>query len=133
MSIVPRSYNKIHKTLRRTRGPASIHTCPCGESAKEWAYQYTGEPELRDDDGNFPHSADPNDYVAMCRPCHRSLVDENDPVTEEERKKRRSRPDAWTPANRITLICCECELVSTPSGMSLHQRSSGHTEVYDVC
>lgn len=76
----PDAYIEVHETLKQRYGPASDLVCPCGKPAQEWAYQFTGEQELRDADGRRPHSTDPADYAAMCRSCHVRFDLEHDPV-----------------------------------------------------
>lgn len=94
----PYSYKKVHVELRRLHGPAKNHMCQCGEPAVEWAYQFTGV-ELRADDGSRPHSADPDDYLPMCRKCHQRLDMEKDTVMAERRRNsggfRQGLADKW--------------------------------------
>lgn len=80
----PDTYIAVHETLKRTRGSARTHICSCGRPAREWAYQFTGSPELRDSEGKRPHSINPDDYAAMCRSCHVRFDWENDPVFAEK-------------------------------------------------
>lgn len=80
----PYSYKKVHEVLRRLYGPAREHTCRCGESAEEWAYQFTGET-IRNEDGSRPHSANPDDYAPMCRSCHGKFDAEHDPAMNERK------------------------------------------------
>ncbi len=126
MSVVPRSYDNIHRTVKRRRGPAADHTCSCGKSAVEWAYQFTGDPELRDEHGRFPHSANPDDYAPMCRLCHirldldngggrpRRAVEEKVPVSQQRRQ------------------CLQCGLVGAPGAIGNHQRWYRHTGLEDI-
>lgn len=54
------SYNKKHDRVRRARGPARQHDCErCGSKAAEWA-------TIHGTDGMGPE-----DYLALCRSCHR--------------------------------------------------------------
>jgi hypothetical protein len=136
------TYQQIHKTLRRLRGPASDHLCSCGTRAYEWAYQFTaGDKELRNADGSGPHSLNPDDYAPMCRPCHSRLDNEHDermhsliqqgPAVREEKYKadpellERVREAQRKSAQR-TRRCLECGWVSSPGGIGNHQKSSGH-------
>lgn len=122
MSVNPSSYQSIHKRLVRLYGSAKKHTCPCGEPAVEWAYQFTGEPELRDADGRFPHSSNPDDYTAMCRPCHIRLDIEKNPGVRAE-KPRKER----VPVARQQRQCLQCGFICSPAGMGSHQRGYRHT------
>lgn len=82
------SYERVHVLLRELRGPARDYDCLCGEPATEWAYQHTGSPELRDENGGAPHSADPDDYEPMCGSCHKRLDIEKDPVRQARLAER---------------------------------------------
>ena len=54
-------YESAHTRIRRTHGPAAVHSCvDCGEQAQEWSY--------KDRQG---YSTDFSDYAPRCRPCHR--------------------------------------------------------------
>lgn len=54
-------------------GRADAHQCKCGNQARDWAYQYTaGENELLSPEG-WPFSTNPDDYIPMCRSCHRKF------------------------------------------------------------
>jgi len=120
------AYRKIHKTLRVTRGAASQHTCPCGKRALDWAYQFTaGDQELRLPDGSHPHSANPDDYVAMCRRCHMSFDLEHDPAMADQFRLRGM--NASTKTNTMRRRCLECGYISTPGGVGAHQYMTGHT------
>lgn len=73
------SYRTAHRNVQKARGFARDHLCPCGAVAQEWAYQFTaGDLELRDANGGV-YSNNPEDYAAMCRPCHRKFDMEHDP------------------------------------------------------
>lgn len=78
-------YQRAHTNLKRVRGKASEHTCPCGKPARDWAYQFTGET-IREADGSRPYSNNPDDYVAMCRSCHIQFDTEHDPEYAERRR-----------------------------------------------
>jgi hypothetical protein len=150
--FLPYSYRKVHATLRRLHGPATDHTCSCGDPAVEWAYQYTGDPELRNADGGYPHSANPDDYVAMCRGCHVRFDLEKDPAMAERRTAWRPRPDnveRWHDPEYREMMqtaqrgggiavarkrrrCLECGLVASPGGMGNHRNSSGHDNYEEI-
>ena len=131
MTPLTNSYIEIHKRLLLLHGPAYQHVCPCGKPAEEWAYQHTGDPELRDVDGRFPHSEDPNDYLAMCRSCHRRLDDKKDPkeVTEEHRERGRRLSEHM---NRRRRRCLQCGLIGAPGAIGNHQRWYRHTGIEDL-
>jgi general stress protein YciG len=78
------TYQGAHNNLKRLRGPASDYDCECGLPAKDWAYQYTGDPELRLENGTKPHSLDPDDYTPMCRSCHNRFDREHDHMMAEK-------------------------------------------------
>lgn len=145
----PVSYTAIHHTLRTRFSPASEHTCPCGSPAAEWAYRYTGDPELRDANGNNPHSTNPADYAAMCRACHIAFDLEHDQPRAEAMLIKlsqnsgviaeRRRIDPMFAANNllnaslggqaVALMrrrCLECGHVSTPGGLGNHLKFNGH-------
>lgn len=67
-----RAYNRRHYRVVRARGKAAEYDCDCGQPAKEWA-------QLHETDGESPE-----DYQAMCRPCHQKY---DDRWNEEERAK----------------------------------------------
>lgn len=76
-----RDYNRKHYMVVRARGKASMHTCECGEPAKEWAH-------LHDTDGDLP-----SHYEAMCRKCHQRYDDRwND---EERARVSESMKKVW--------------------------------------
>jgi len=135
------TYRQIHRTLRREIGPASEFTCDCGEPAYEWAYQFTGNPELRDENGSGPHSLDPADYAPMCRKCHAHFDEKHDP--EMARKVRQGATareakyatdpellervrEAQRKSAQKNRRCNECGHMSSPGGMANHQIGSGH-------
>lgn len=143
------TYSRIHETLRREIGPASQFTCDCGQPALEWAYQFTGNPELQDENGRGPHSLDPADYAPMCRPCHLAFDVEHDP-TIADKQRESGRRNAATRVERMradpafdkriretnsqngvatTSIyrrCLECDKEGNPGVIGRHQKSSGH-------
>jgi hypothetical protein len=63
-------YGGAHQRVRRERGPASDHTCPCGEPAGQWAIDHARAPLSED---GMPYSPNPQDYTAMCVPCHKRM------------------------------------------------------------
>jgi hypothetical protein len=123
------SYEKIHETLKQVRGLASDHVCRCGEPAVDWAYQFTGE-ELRDVNGQRPHSADPADYAPMCRSCHIKFDLEHDP-SRIEAKRESGRRLSETMAKRRRR-CLQCGLVGTPGAIGNHQRWYRHAGLEDI-
>lgn len=74
----------VHSWLRADRGRASEFVCPCGERAREWAYQYTSTDEKADERG-YKFSLDLGDYLPMCVSCHRKMDHQKDP--EQHRRK----------------------------------------------
>lgn len=131
MSVVPRAYDNIHRTVKRRYGPATDHTCLCGEPAVEWAYQFTaGDQELRDDKGRFPHSLNIEDYAAMCRSCHRQLDLDNNGGRPRRGEKSSGIPvekSPGIPVSQQRRQCLQCGLVGAPGAMGNHQRWYRHT------
>lgn len=73
-----KSYAAVHFELVRVYGSASSRTCiGCGGTAKDWAYQHNGSPELHYE--GLPYSEDLNCYQPMCRSCHRFLDNLHNP------------------------------------------------------
>lgn len=66
------SYMGTHNRIRRTLGSAEDYMCPCGEPAKEWAYNNSSPNEQVDQQGRR-YSRDLADYDALCYRCHRLL------------------------------------------------------------
>lgn len=61
------SYFAVHQRLRRTRGNASAHVCPCGQPARQWSYVYRdGEPYVA-----MQFSTDLTRYRPLCESCHK--------------------------------------------------------------
>ena len=133
--------NFMHKRLRRQRGNAKDFTCPCGKPALDWAYQYTaGDQELRGVDGKGPYSVNLDDYLPMCRACHRRFDLEHDPVLRdnldqgEAVKKRWETDDEYATkvrgallgASRVRVRCGTCGREMTRGPMGMHQKSTGH-------
>jgi hypothetical protein len=145
MGYASAEYQQAHTNLKRVRGNASEHTCPCGKPASDWAYLFTGET-LRSPDGSRPYSNNPKDYTAMCRSCHIRFDLEHDPVYAERRREGNARgrakvvemsqtdPDyiermseVRSAVNAVRVQCGECDDISTRGGMANHQKHSGHT------
>jgi hypothetical protein len=149
MSNHPAPYQRAHAEVKRLRGQASEHTCPCGQPASDWAYQFTGET-LRAPDGSHPYSLNPNDYTAMCRRCHIRFDLEHGPVMAERRQtgsadgrakvnvalaeRRKTDPEFVERMNgvlranlAVRVQCGDCDLTSTRPGMGKHQKHTGHT------
>lgn len=77
LNMRPTTYAGAHSRVKRYRGTASEHTCPCGAPAQEWSYrgdsphEQSGEVVLSN--GKRKHLAwSPYvyDYDALCIPCH---------------------------------------------------------------
>jgi hypothetical protein len=141
-----------HAFLQYAHGRASGYTCSarCGRQAAEWAYLYNSQNELTDPrKGQRYAGADALDcYVPLCRSCHTRWDISNGSkqltgLHSEEAKRKmaaaaRARvaadPERWAKMSRLGQQaqqlnkrgCAECELVSTPSGVGLHQRATGH-------
>lgn len=65
-------YLAVHKRVARMRGSAKTHTCQCGASASQWAYD-NADPEVVTATHlgyRARYSLDESHYVAMCVPCH---------------------------------------------------------------
>lgn len=61
------SYWRIHSQLRKHRGPAKNWCCThCSCPAHDWAYKFGSV-------GDSPHSENMDDYIPLCRLCHRAL------------------------------------------------------------
>ena len=135
---VPKTYRQIHLLLKETRGPARDYDCvSCGKPAAEWAYQYEGEQELRDENGHWAHSLNPDDYLPMCLFCHRQLDMERDPSMAELRRQGGSRGAVRSgptleAISRKRRVCIECDKESNVAGINNHQRSSGHAGYRDL-
>lgn len=63
------TYFGAHARVKRERGPASQHICPCGLQAREWSYDGSDPNEMVENRLRF--SADPEHYRALCSRCHR--------------------------------------------------------------
>lgn len=52
-------YSGCHRRVRTARGPAKFQTCvSCGKPARHWAHLHDTDP------------TNPQNYQAMCQPCH---------------------------------------------------------------
>ena len=71
------TYLRAHFELRRDRGPASAQVCPCGQQARDWAF---------DEPTGF--SFDQARYTALCGSCH-SAQDGKRPDTTNDYECRR--------------------------------------------
>jgi len=73
------SYFAAHQRIYRTRGRAAAQVCQCGAPAQEWSYDHSDPREMHGtvDCGRGPacltYSLDPQHYIAVCVPCHRTL------------------------------------------------------------
>jgi hypothetical protein len=103
-------YRRIHRRLRRVRGPAKNYDCiSCRKPAQCWAYQK--------EDGT-QYSDDIEDYAPMCESCHRKL--DWSLLSAENRENRLMR--VW----RVRRKCGDCEMVTTSGPLVRHQKVSGH-------
>jgi hypothetical protein len=144
MGYASAQYQQAHTNLKRVRGEAREHTCPCGKPALDWAYIFTGET-LTSSDGSRPYSNNPDDYMAMCRKCHIAFDTEHDPAYAERRRVgiangraavvEMSKTDpayikmmngVRQAVNAVRVQCGECDLVSTRGGLGNHQKHSQH-------
>lgn len=66
------TYMGVHKDLRKDRGPARDHFCPCGARAEEWALKPDAVDIIVDGRG-LKFSINQSDYQSMCIPCHREM------------------------------------------------------------
>jgi hypothetical protein len=68
------TYRGLHKRIRSQRGLPSDYTCPCGEMARQWAYQWDKgcESENLSPTGvaYCPHV---EHYAPLCVACHKAL------------------------------------------------------------
>lgn len=58
-------YFGCHRRVRKERGRAADQICACGKQARHWAHMHGTDPE------------DPQNYQAMCIPCHYKYDDIN--------------------------------------------------------
>jgi hypothetical protein len=69
------TYKAVHRLLRKLRGPANDKFCSaprCDRVADEWALDVVAaERRLQYDEGSRPYSSNLDDYMPLCRPCHR--------------------------------------------------------------
>ena len=73
--MIPKNgYVTAHDRTRRVRSKATEYLCiSCQGQADEWAYNHDSPDHnaITDDMGRV-YSNDPNFYMPMCRPCHRT-------------------------------------------------------------
>jgi 5-methylcytosine-specific restriction endonuclease McrA len=67
------TYGSAHSRVRDVRGPAKEYTClSCGGQAKDWAVNHVGGKALTTDVyTGMMYSIDPDDYIPLCRRCHK--------------------------------------------------------------
>lgn len=64
------TYGGMHIRVRKTRGPASEHSCvDCARTASQWSYDRSDPNERMASEG--PYSTNVDHYVARCVPCHK--------------------------------------------------------------
>ncbi len=67
-------YLGAHNRVYSLKGKAADYVCECGDTAEEWAYNHSGVQERtappNKNGYEFKYSLDPEQYVAMCKPCH---------------------------------------------------------------
>lgn len=120
-------YRSVHRALVRQYGPASSHTCPCGQPAQDWALQPTLNPLFRDERGTY--SEDPSDYKPMCKFCHRRLDRESYIPSGHRIPIETRQANGVAHANKMAKVrrrCAQCPLESHPVGVGRHQKASGH-------
>lgn len=66
------NYRMMHLRLRKARGSAKRHKCPCGRQAIHWAYDHLDQNEHMTPD-SIPFSVDFDHYVPRCASCHKKL------------------------------------------------------------
>jgi hypothetical protein len=66
------SYGLTHKRIVREKGSAKLHTCACGEQAREWSYDHTDPDQLHSPQG-YAYSVKAVHYLPRCWPCHRQF------------------------------------------------------------
>lgn len=113
----------VHKNIQKARGRASDYTCQCGKPAKEWAYQVT--PEALVAPSGALYSENPEDYTAMCKPCHTRL---DIAVTPDRYAYLFSEKTSIRKRRR----CLECGRVSTLGPIASHQKGTGHVGLEDT-
>jgi len=78
------SYGAAHRLTYKVRGNAKEHVCMfCGDNAQEWALR--SELLTGIHGAGRPYSMDPEDYHALCKPCHRR----HDSTAEERQEMAR--------------------------------------------
>ena len=72
-SSEPIGYIGAHDRIKRTLGPARLHSCTlCGVPAQDWAYDHT-DPKPVDAGKGRVFSEDMARYMPLCRPCHKNF------------------------------------------------------------
>lgn len=69
------TYTSSHKRVVRARGRAATHLCHlCSAPAHEWAFRADAPEPLVELVRGHPclYSGNPDDYLPLCRPCHRA-------------------------------------------------------------
>src|SRR5262245_1867308 len=117
-------YRKIHRRLRKVRGPAGMYSCiSCGEPAECWAYQI-------DDETGYSDNVE--DYAPMCQSCHRKLDWSRRPAEDRAHRMDRAREVRSTipgisggpgPANHR---CLNCGLTTNAGSLQRHLNATGH-------
>lgn len=69
------TYNSAHYRVKRAKGGAAARPCAhCGGPAEDWALSHDAAVTHVGDDGHgnpVRYSGDVDDYIPLCRPCHR--------------------------------------------------------------
>lgn len=76
-------YRAAHARLRSQRGKPDV-CAHCGGEAHEWALRNEAEIVMIQATGpriGLRYSPRPDDYISLCRPCHRLYDRERDPAT----------------------------------------------------
>lgn len=122
------TYGAVHMRLRKRRGPAKNHLCQCGQPARDWAYR-----NIRG------HSENLDDYVPMCRRCHKAFDAETVfNLGEWATERRRLDPEdhaklmAWSSRNGLDVgnrqrQCNDCTMIANPGGMGQHLKHKMHS------
>lgn len=139
-------YVRAHRKVARVRGKADTHACiDCGDQAQEWSFNYENPSPLFAGERRTPYSHDPSDYDPRCKKCHLKFDREMDPTLEEriaERTKNavsgmvaaskepemaaRLSTSRSEFASMKSRRCIPCGKESSPGGIGIHQKSSGH-------
>lgn len=89
-----REYLHIHYRIRRLNGKASEYGCwgwpdaDCDDQAMDWAWIHDTDP------------ADPENYIALCRQCHRDYDYEQMFSYEVRARISAAQKDYWARVNR---------------------------------